>query len=62
MRLRGIIRHDALVGAAQREVGNDLQTVVAPGAGAGHRYRRDRFLSFLGLTFSLADVFGVISP
>ena len=35
LRLRGIIRHDALVDAVQREVGNDLQTMV--GAGRGER-------------------------
>ena len=42
MRLRGIIRHDALVNAAQREVSNDLQTMV----GAG---REERALSKLSL-------------
>ena len=42
MRLRGIIRHDALVDAAQREVGNDMQTMV----GAG---REEQALSRLSL-------------
>ncbi|MDE0027048.1 MAG: magnesium transporter [Spirochaetaceae bacterium] len=41
-RLRGIIRHDALVDAAQREVSNNLQTMV----GAG---REERALSRLSL-------------
>lgn len=42
MRLRGIIRHDALVDAVQREVSNDLQTMV----GAG---REEQALSKLSL-------------
>ncbi len=42
MRLRGVIRHDALVDAAQREIRGDLQTMV----GAG---REERALSKLSL-------------
>ena len=41
-RLLGVIRHDALVDAAQREVGNDMQTMV----GAG---REEQALSRLSL-------------